>query len=59
MEKYSAKKNENKYYEGKDDHNQGYNARKVISEGYAFFNCSVLSLVGNVNTRRMSQPDME
>ena len=39
---------------------QGYNARKVISEMYASFvlQCSVLSLGGNVNTRRMSQPDM-
>ena len=34
---------------------QGYNARKVISEEYASF---VLSLGGNVNTRRMSNPDM-
>ena len=37
---------------------QGYNTRKVISEVYASFVCSVLSLGGNVNTRRMSQPDM-
>ena len=35
-----------------DDNNQGYNARKVISEVY------VLSLGCNVNTRRMSQPYM-
>ena len=35
---------------------QGFNARKVISEVYASF---VLSLGGNVNTRRMSKPDME
>ena len=35
---------------------QGTNARKVISEGCEFF---VLSLGGKVNTRRMSQPDME
>ena len=35
---------------------QGNNARKVFSEVYAFF---VLSLGGKVNTRRMSQPDME
>ena len=34
---------------------QGFNARKVISEVYASF---VLSLGGNVNTRRMSKPDM-
>ena len=33
---------------------QGNNARKVISEVYAFF---VLQCI--VNTRRMSQPDME
>ena len=38
---------------------QGTNARKVISEVYAFLYCSVLSLSGKVNTRRMSQPDME
>ena len=38
---------------------QGNNARKVISEVYAFLYCSVLSLGGKVNTRRMSQPDME
>ena len=37
---------------------------KVIMEGKLFqrcthlLNCSVLSLGGNVNTRRMSQPDM-
>ena len=35
---------------------QGFNARKVISEVYAYF---VLSLGGNVNTRRMPKPDME
>ena len=34
---------------------QGYNARKVISEVYASF---VLSLGGNVNTRRMSRHDI-
>ena len=34
--------------------------RKVILEVYAhFLYCSVLSLGGKVNTRRMSQPDME
>ena len=37
---------------------QGYNARKVISEVYASLTYSVLSLGGNVNTRRMSKPDM-
>ena len=37
---------------------QGCNARKVISEVYAFVYFSVLSLGGNVNTRRMLQPDM-
>ena len=42
-----------------DTSNQGSNTRKVISEVYAsFLYCSVLSLGGNVNTRRMSQPDM-
>ena len=38
---------------------QGTNARKVISEVFAFLYCSVLSLGGKVNTRNMSQPDME
>ena len=40
---------------------QDTNARKVISEVYAFFvlQCSVLSLGGKLNTRRMSQPAME
>ncbi len=38
---------------------QGTNARKVISEVYAFLYCSVLSLGGKVDTRRMSQPDIE
>ena len=37
---------------------QGYNARKVISELKHLLYCSVLSLGGNVNPRRMSQPDM-
>ena len=37
---------------------QGYNARKVILEVYASFDCSVLSLGGNVNTRQISEPDM-
>ena len=37
---------------------QGTNVRKVISEVH-FLYCSVLSLGGKVNTRRMSQPDME
>ena len=36
--------------------NHGTNVRKVISEVYAFF---VLSLGGKVDTRRMSQPEME
>ena len=36
----------------------GINARKVISEVYAYLYCSVLSLGGNVNTRRMLQSDM-
>ena len=34
---------------------QGYNARKVISKMYESF---VVSLGGNVNTKRMSKPDM-
>ena len=38
---------------------QGNNARKVILEMYASLYCSVLSLGEKVNTRRMSQPDME
>ena len=38
---------------------QGTNARKVILEVYTFLYCSVLSLGGKVNTRRISQPDME
>ena len=33
-------------------------ARKVISEVYASLYCSVLSLGGKINTRRMSKPDM-
>ena len=37
---------------------QGYNAKKVISEVYAFLYCSVLSLGGNVNTRLMSKLDI-
>ena len=32
---------------------------QVISEVYAFLYCSVLSLGGKVNTRRMSKPQME
>ena len=36
--------------------NQGTNARKVISEAYAFLYWSVLSLGSNVNTRRLTQP---
>ena len=42
-----------------DRYKQGYNARKVISEVYASFvlQC-ILSLGCNVNTRRLSQPDM-
>ena len=41
-----------------DKLHQGTNARKVISEVYAFFvlQCAV---GGKVNTRRMSKPDME
>ena len=46
-----------------DDQMQGYNARKLISEVYTFCThflyYSVLSLGGKVNTRGMSQPDME
>ena len=42
----------------KEEVTQGTNARKV-SEVYAFLYCSLLSLGGKVNTRRMSQPDME
>jgi len=38
--------------------NQGTNARKVISETYAFLYWSVLSLGRNVNTRRLTKPDM-
>ena len=40
--------------------NKGSNARKVVSEVYAFFvlQCSVLSLGRKVNTRRMPQPHM-
>ena len=39
---------------------QGTNARKGISEVYAFCTAVyLLSLGGKVNTRRMSQPDME
>ena len=38
---------------------QGSNARKVISECTHFLYCSVLPLGGKVNTRWMSQPDME
>ena len=30
-----------------------------FSEVYTFLYCSALSLGGKVNTRRMSQPDME
>ena len=38
---------------------QGCNARKVISEVYThLLYCRVLSLGANVNTRRMSKPDM-
>ena len=42
----------------KSTSSQGYNARKVISEVYASFVSSVLSLGGNVNTRQMSKPDI-
>ena len=38
---------------------KGTNTMKVISEVYAFLYCRVLSLGGKVNTRRMSQPDIE
>ena len=38
-------------------HRQGCNARKVISEVYAFI--VLQSLGGKVNRRRISQPDME
>ena len=38
--------------------NQGYNARKVISEVYASVVPQLLSLDGNVNTRQMSKPDI-
>ena len=38
---------------------QGTNAKKVISKVYTFLYCSVLSLGGKVNTRLMSEPDME
>ena len=38
---------------------QGCNARKVISEVYASFCTAVYCLMGgNLNTRRMSKPDM-
>ena len=41
------------------EYRQGCNAGKVISEVYThLLYCSVLSLSGNVNTRRMSKPDM-
>ena len=39
-------------------YNQGYNARKVISEVYASFVLQRTVSGRNVNTRRMSQPDM-
>ena len=42
---------------GGDSPHQGTNARKVISEVYAFF--VMQSLGGKVNTRRMLQPDKE
>ena len=35
-----------------------FNAKKVISEMYAFLYCSVLSPGGNVNTRRIWKPNM-
>jgi len=37
---------------------QDYNARKVISEVYSSFVLQCTVSGGNVNTRRMSQPDM-
>ena len=45
-----------------DDWDQGTNARKVISEVYAFFvlQCTVFGRKsGKVKARRMSQPGME
>ena len=38
---------------------QGTNARKIFQRCTHFLYCSVLSLGGKVNTRLMSQPDME
>jgi len=37
---------------------QGYNARKLIQRCTYLLYCSVLSLIGNLNTRRMSKPGM-
>ena len=37
---------------------QGFNARKGISEVYASFVLQCIVTGGNVNTRRMSKPDM-
>ena len=56
MKEESRKDNSWKEESRKDNTGQGYNARKVISVVYALFYCSVLSLGGNVNTRRMSKP---
>ena len=45
----------NKHYESAIvTRNQGYNSKNVILDVY----CSVQSLGGNVNTRRMSKSDM-
>ena len=45
------------YKETRDNMNQGYNARKVISELYA--SLVMQSLRGNVSTGQISKPDME
>ena len=42
----------------RESNRQGTNERKVISEVTHFLYGSLLSLGGNVNTRRMVQPDM-
>ena len=38
---------------------QGFNARKVISEVYSFFVLQWVVMGGKVNIKRMSQSDME
>ena len=58
MEKYSTKKNENKYYEEKITIIKVIMQGKLFQRCMNFLYCSILSLVGNVNTRRMSQPGM-